>query len=150
MRRKLLIACAANALIAATMGAHASDYSAQTAATKEYHQKALAVYKQLGAEAAVKEFNIPKKWFEKDPYVLHVGLIQNDTLTLADSGFPELNGVKYNDVDDLDGKSLVLLSQKFTLTDVSQEVATRDGFAKRRVALCLAAAMPMPGGGLYE
>jgi hypothetical protein len=45
---------------------------------------------------------------------------------------------------------LVLLSQKFTLTDVSQEVATRDGFAKRRVALCLAAAMPMPRGGPYE
>jgi hypothetical protein len=105
MLRYVQIACTAAALIPVAMSAQAADYSAEAAATKAYFEKALPAYKQLGTEAAIKDFNTPKKWFQ-DQYGLHVTVTLNDSTLVADSGFPELVGMKWNDVDDLDGKAL--------------------------------------------
>ena len=105
MLRYLRIACAATALIPLAISAQAADYSPEAAATKAYYEKALPVFKQLGTDAALKDFNTPKKWFQ-DQYGLHVTVTLNDSTLVADSGFPELVGMKWNEVDDLDGKAL--------------------------------------------
>ncbi|MCD2173636.1 hypothetical protein [Rhizobium sp. C4] len=105
MNTSLKIIYAAAILLPVAAGAHAADYSAEAAATKAYYEKAAPVFKQLGPEAAIKEFNTPKKWYE-DKYGLHVTVTLKDSTLVADSGFPELVGMKWNEVSDLDGNAL--------------------------------------------
>ena len=84
-----------------------AEYEAQQAAVKDYALKAMAVYKAIGPQAAATEFMDTKKWLEPaDHFSLHIGLVTNDETVLADSGFPELVGLNYNEVSDLDGLSL--------------------------------------------
>ncbi|WP_370677404.1 hypothetical protein [Pleomorphomonas sp. PLEO] len=105
MKRYVHIVCATTALVFVAGSAIAADYSVEAASTKAYFEKALPVFKQMGPEAALKDFNTPKKWYE-DQYGLHVTVTLKDSTLVADSGFPELVGMKWNDVDDLDGKAL--------------------------------------------
>lgn len=84
-----------------------AQYDAQKAAVKDYAMKALDAYKALGPEAAAADFMKPKKWLlGPDHFNLHVGLVTPDMKVIADSGFPELIGLNYIDVSDVDGNSL--------------------------------------------
>jgi hypothetical protein len=81
---------------------------AKAAATKEFAQKALALYKTDGMEAAKNAFMAPKAWLlGPDKFNLHVtGLSDDNEMVWADSGFPEVVGLSYHDVADLDGVPL--------------------------------------------
>lgn len=105
MHITLKLICAASIICPIAVSAQAADYSAEAAATKAYFEKAAAVWKQAGPAAALPDFNTPKKWYE-DRYGLHVTVTLKDSTVLADSGFPELVGLKWNDVADLDGNAL--------------------------------------------
>jgi hypothetical protein len=86
----------------------AGKYDAQAAATKEYALKGLALYKAEGQEAAKKAFMTPKAWLlGPDHFNLHIsGLADDNQMVWADSGFPEVVGLSYHDVADLDGVPL--------------------------------------------
>ena len=79
-------------------------YEEQAAKTKAYALKAVEFYRSKGMEAAKASFLTPKAWFlGPEEYNLHVSGITVDQMVWADSGFPEVVGTSYNDLDDLDG-----------------------------------------------
>ena len=93
-------------LSAALIPAHAA-YEEQAAKTKAYAMKAVEFYRSKGMEAAKASFMTPKAWFlGPEEYNLHVSGLSNDQMAWADSGFPEVVGQSYKDVEDLDGVPL--------------------------------------------
>lgn len=94
------------ALYACTPGAvRAGDASLQDAA-KAFAMKALSAYQTAGAQSAPAEFVRAKWWLEPDGMNLHVSVTKNDQTVVADSGLPELVGMSFMDVSDVDGQSI--------------------------------------------
>ena len=79
----------------------------QAAATKTYALKALDFYKAKGLDGTKASFSTPNAWLlGPDQWNLHVTGLSNDEMVWADSGFPEVVGQSYQDVEDLDGVAL--------------------------------------------
>ena len=91
---------------AAVLPAQAA-FDDQAAATRTYALKALDFYRAKGLDGTKASFLTPKTWLlGPDQWNLHVTGLSNDQMVWADSGFPEVVGQSYRDVEDLDGVAL--------------------------------------------